>query len=270
MRPSSLRHLPFLLAVTAFVAWVVLLRPAVLGGPTSYLTITGTSMLPGLDDGDFAVVRQADHYSTGDVVAFRIPTGRPGEGNLVIHRIVGGSATEGFVTQGDNKPAADPWHPTAHDVVGALWFAVPGGGRLLAWLRQPAVFAALAASLAVFLVVVSANGDLKHSRLRPTLSARARAPRQDGGTTLPDRPAGYQWTLAQGDGLGVVRMHPEALVVVSPASSVHAPGHGPRSGGIDPPTGVADGTDPLARYRWTIGPAQAEFRATIPLSQFGV
>ena len=179
MRLLSRRQLPFLLAVATFVAWFVLLRPTTLGGPTSYLWVSGTSMQPTLDEGDFVVASQADDYGPGDIVAFRIPQGDQGEGGLVIHRIVGGSATDGYVTQGDNKPRADPWRPRPGNILGAMWFAVPGAGPYVRVVREPAVISALAGSLVVFMLMLSGGGgDTTSPRRRPGWFVRLRAPRR--------------------------------------------------------------------------------------------
>jgi len=142
------RGLLVLAAMGLFAAWFLLLRPGFLGGPASYLIVSGTSMEPTLHDGDLVLLRKQGSYSKGDIVGFQV------EGGRVIHRIVDETA-EGFVTRGDNKDGVDPWQPTADDTVGRLWFSIPGGGRFIYLLRQPLVLGALAASVAVFVVLGS-------------------------------------------------------------------------------------------------------------------
>jgi hypothetical protein len=61
--------------------------------------------------------------------------------------------TPGFVLEGDNNPAPDPWQPKQVDVVGRTWIAVPKVGAVIAWARQPLILGALAASMAVAFVV---------------------------------------------------------------------------------------------------------------------
>lgn len=161
VKPGSLLAL---LAVGLFVAWFLFLRPpAFLGGPTSYVRVSGVSMEPSLREGDLAVVRKQGSYSPGDVVAFRVPKGEPGDGAIVIHRIVGGSAEDGFIMQGDNKENPDLWRPTQDDIVGGMWFSVPLAGRLLAFLQSPLLSAGLASGFAVFLVL---SGDAEEKRPR--------------------------------------------------------------------------------------------------------
>ena len=157
-----LRHTGLLLLVVAAAAWFVVLRPTALGGPASYLFVSGVSMQPTLESGDLVVLQRADDYAIGDVVAFEVPDG-PGAGALVIHRIIGGSGEDGFVMQGDNKPAPDEWEPTDELVAGRMWLHLPAAGNAVAWLRQPAVFASVLAGLVVFLIVLG-GGDRPNRR----------------------------------------------------------------------------------------------------------
>jgi signal peptidase len=155
------RHVFLLLTFAAVLLWFVLLAPAVIGGPATYVWVNGVSMEPTLENGDLAIVRPAGAYHRGDVVAFRVPEGEPGAGGLVIHRIVGGSGTTGFVMQGDNKNAPDGWTPTDDDVVGRLWFRIPGGARHLGLIRDPVLFGSAASGLTVFLVLAVRGRGLR-------------------------------------------------------------------------------------------------------------
>jgi signal peptidase len=157
-----LRHVRLLLLIAAAAAWFVVLRPTALGGPASYIFVSGVSMEPTLESGDLAVLQRADEYAIGDIVAFEVPDG-PGAGALVIHRIIGGSGGDGFVMQGDNKRAPDEWNPTEELVAGRMWLHLPGAGTVVSWLRQPAVFASLLAGLVVFFIVLG-GGDRPKSR----------------------------------------------------------------------------------------------------------
>ncbi len=166
----KVRHIGLLLTIAAVAAWFVVLRPTALGGPTSYIFVSGVSMQPTLESGDLAILQRADDYAVGDVVAFTIPEGTPGAGALVIHRIIGGSPDEGFVMQGDNKPAPDEWRPTEDLVAGRLWLHIPGAGTHIAWLKQPAVFASVVAGLVVFFIVLGGD-DKKPARRRGEVGA---------------------------------------------------------------------------------------------------
>lgn len=145
--------LPVLALAALSVGWLLFLRPAALGGPVTYVMVAGASMEPTLHSGELAVVRKQDSYRNGDIVAFGVPKGEPGEGAIVMHRIVGGSPEEGFVMQGDNKNAPDSWRPTDHDMLGRLWFAIPGGEQFVLTLRQPLILGLLAGAMGMLTVL---------------------------------------------------------------------------------------------------------------------
>lgn len=170
-----------LVVVTAglLVAWFFLLRPESLGGPATYVMVHGQSMEPTLSGGDLALVRQQDEYRPGDVVAFRVPQGEPGEGGMVIHRIAG-ETPEGFVTQGDNREEPDSWRPTGDDILGGVWFSVPAGGRFVYLLRQPLILGSVVGGLGMLSVL---SGGLRKpaspsgwSPSRPAETARRDPP----------------------------------------------------------------------------------------------
>lgn len=149
------------------LGWFLLFRPTVLGGPASYVIVSGQSMAPTLQGSDLAVLQKRSDYRPGDIIAFRVPEGQPGEGFLVVHRIVGGSAEDGFVMQGDNKEQSDLWRPNADDIEGRMWFSVPGGGRLLVRLLEPLTVGLLAGGLGMLTVL----GGGQKSKRRLSLSA---------------------------------------------------------------------------------------------------
>ncbi len=124
-----------LIALLAFALW-----PARLGGATTYVIVKGTSMEPKFHTGDLAVVRTQDRYNVGDIVAYRIPKGTAGAGQMVIHRIIG-HRHGGYLLQGDNRTTPDTWNPTNREIVGRyrMLIPLPGAG---AWMLMPWVFCA--------------------------------------------------------------------------------------------------------------------------------
>jgi signal peptidase I len=167
-----------LVGLLAF-GWWAFLRPSTLGGPLTLVTVTGVSMEPGFQTGDLAVMRAADRYDQGDVVAFRSEPVPGTTGAYVIHRIVGGNGRTGYVTRGDNNDWDDPWRPTAAEVTGRLWFAVPGAGTALRWLTHPVHLGALLAALAAAMTMLG----------RPDEERRRKAARSAGRTPASERPA---------------------------------------------------------------------------------
>ena len=144
-------------------AWFVLLRPTALGGPASFVLVTGCSMCPTFSPGDVVVTERQDAYRRSDIVAYRVPAPDPAAGHIVIHRIVGGSATKGFVMEGDHNHWADPWSPRPSDIVGRAVVRLPGVGSALTWVRDPALVAAGAATIAFCLVAFNER-DRERSR----------------------------------------------------------------------------------------------------------
>ena len=144
--------LPALL-VLLLVVWAVLLRPVALGGPAGYVLVAGNSMQPTLSAGSLVVTMPLAEYQIGDVVAFRVVLPGPAPTPLVIHRIVGGSPNEGYVTQGDNLPHPDPWIVDVQDIIGREVWSLGGVGPLLGFLRSPVVVASVAAAAAAYVVL---------------------------------------------------------------------------------------------------------------------
>lgn len=160
-------------------AWVVLalvivaMWPVALGGRTAYIMVSGTSMEPTMHTGDLAILRQRSSYDVGDIVAYRIPKGTPGEGFLVIHRIIGGDGARGYVLQGDNRGHRDVWRPTDGDVVGRRIALVPRLGRAVGRISSPSGVAAFLAGV-VMVLVVSYRPARARSTDEPPVPRRAR------------------------------------------------------------------------------------------------
>ncbi|MCE0488000.1 signal peptidase I [Ornithinimicrobium sediminis] len=139
------------LSVLAF-GWVLFLRPVALGGPASYIVVSGESMEPTFYDGDLVVLRDRPAYEVGDIVTFPVPEGEPGAGSLVVHRIVG-EGTDGFVMQGDNKDRVDDWTPSTDEVLGEAWVTAPNVGTMIAELRSPPFLAAIVGGLTTVMLL---------------------------------------------------------------------------------------------------------------------
>lgn len=171
------------------VACALLVWPGFLHGGTAYVIVSGESMEPALSAGDLVVTVRHRSYDTGDVVAYRIPRGEPGAGVLVIHRIVGGSAHSGYITQGDNRDGRDPWRPRPRDVVGAEGLSVPQVGLALAYLRTPLGLAALAGIVTALFILggSTTNGAPEAAGAKRTLRGRLlRGSRDEGTAGLDD------------------------------------------------------------------------------------
>lgn len=157
-RPVTVRRVVFRavswsLFLSVIAIWAMYFRPVSMGGPMSMLAVSGTSMEPTYQPGDFLVVRHIAEFHVGDIVVYEIPPGEPGAGERVVHRIVGGNGVDGFVLQGDNNSNVDQWRPKHDEIVGQVWLRVP---RLASWLmifRDP-TFLAVVIGLGVFALLL--------------------------------------------------------------------------------------------------------------------
>lgn len=142
------------------VAWaacllglVVTFWPTALGGATSYVIVSGHSMLPTLHQGDLVFLRTQDHYTVSDVVAFHPPSLDVAQETVVIHRLVAGDEQSGFTARGDNNDHDDPWGVRHPQVLGELWLTVPKVGLLLSWAISPLGLGLLAAAVGAHLTL---------------------------------------------------------------------------------------------------------------------
>jgi signal peptidase I len=122
------------------------LAPPQLGGATSFVTVDGTSMLPGIHRSDIVALRPANQYQVGDVVGYQSHLLH----RVVLHRIV--AIHNGRYTfEGDNNGFLDPEHPTRAQLVGKRWFQLPTIGRLVGIFHTPWILAALAGLLVLLI-----------------------------------------------------------------------------------------------------------------------
>lgn len=135
---------------------VALCWPATLGGTTAYVLVSGDSMEPTMHSGDLAVLRRQPSYQRGDIVAFRVPRGEVGAGQVVIHRVVGGNA-DGYRLLGDNKAHEDPWQPAQGDVLGRRVLLVPRAGQAVQTIANPLGLGVMAGLLAAIVVAMPSS-----------------------------------------------------------------------------------------------------------------
>ena len=139
-------------------AFWLFLAPPKIGGRSTYVVTSGISMEPSFHSGDLAIVRPADHYRVGQIVAYHSSLLHV----VVLHRII---AIRGdrYVFKGDNNHFIDPTHPTRSELVGALWVHIPHGGVAFRALHSPITAAVLCGFVALLLV---GTGETKrrHSR----------------------------------------------------------------------------------------------------------
>jgi signal peptidase I len=169
----------------ALSAWF-LFAPQALGGSVAYLVVDGTSMKPGLSAGDLVVVRSADGYAAGDVVAYQSPIAN----RTFVHRVL--RTEEGrFVLKGDANPYPDAGRPGVAAIDGKLWFAVPYVGSALGWLGVP-MHAALVGGLLALLLSGGGGAAVQRRKRRHRRVFPAEAP-QPAPTSL-ETPSGAMFS----------------------------------------------------------------------------
>ncbi|MGA0879476.1 MAG: signal peptidase I, partial [Ilumatobacteraceae bacterium] len=162
---------------SVIAGWFVFFAPVGLGGGTTFTIVQGASMQPALYDGDLVLTRQQDSYRIGDLIVYPIDTNK-----AVIHRIIDGNATDGWITQGDNNDRPDAWKVPNDGILGKYWFMIPDVGHALEWLRKhPLYFGALVSGVVILLNLVR-----RRSRPHPLLAAAVAEGRR--GPRLSGRP----------------------------------------------------------------------------------
>ena len=104
------------------LAFLFMIRPPVLGGNASYITVQQSDLEPQLYKGDFAIVKLADDYSAGELVAVET------RGGPFFGRILG---QEGEIFQVRFEAGGEPVAVSQEFLLGRIWFNVGGLGRSL-------------------------------------------------------------------------------------------------------------------------------------------
>lgn len=147
--------LGWIVFVLVILATYLLAGPTSLGGPASYVVVTGTSMEPTYRDGDLVIALEAGSYRPGQAIVYDAPIG---EHFSVVHRIVR-STEGGYVTQGDNRAGPDEWIAPRDAIYGAVRFHIPHGGTVLRYIRQPVSVFATVAGLLTFAILKKSSKE---------------------------------------------------------------------------------------------------------------
>jgi signal peptidase I len=159
---------------SSFIAsfWLILIvviwasfAPTQFGGPTSFLTISGTSMEPNFHLGDLVIVHKESDYAIGDIIAYR----NLDLDNIVFHRIIG-HENDRFIMKGDNNSWVDSYHPLQEDVIGKLWIYVPSAGIWVQTIRQPMNMGLMAGALAGLIAISISNERVKTNKRMKRIS----------------------------------------------------------------------------------------------------
>jgi signal peptidase I len=197
------------LALVLSVMW--LFWPLALGGGATYLSTFGNSMEPGFQAGDLAILRTADRYAVGDVVAYRSPS----LDTVVMHRVVSADVA-GFVTQGDNNDWLDQDNPSQDEILGRLFLRIPRGGIALDAITSPGAIVFVVCGL--LLVVGNAHRPRVRSQV---LAARRRMARRTAAYSMPTRSLARQVALGSG-AVALVALVGGGVLLVLPSTQTDA------------------------------------------------
>ena len=139
-----------MLALLGLVIWF--LWPMSLGGNQQMVAVNGHSMEPTYNTTDLLIVRPNDSPDIGDIIVYHIPEGDPGEGNMIVHRVVERWPDGSLRTQGDNRDTPDSFHVSEEDVIGTPVVVVPYGARVLGFVGSPLGLALIAGAIGMFLL----------------------------------------------------------------------------------------------------------------------
>ena len=142
MSLARLREAALAVLCLAAVAW---LWPASLGGATTVLVVSGTSMEPTYRTGDVVIVRSAPHPEVGDVVVVELGGSSD---TRVVHRVVERRSDGRLVTKGDNRSTEDGFLTEPDHVIGTARFHIPFVGRMIFAMSRWWMIAALCGCLA--------------------------------------------------------------------------------------------------------------------------
>ena len=153
----TLRRILGIAAVAAFVALVGGVAYGWANGVRFY-NVESDSMSPALHRGDLVIdvpTTPTTVYQVGDIVTFH-----PTPGYTTTHRVAAVDS-EGITTKGDANLSADVGQIVRENIVGRVVAAVPFGGFVASFFRQPLGIAALLLAIVAIYVLWQFAGDRK-------------------------------------------------------------------------------------------------------------
>ncbi len=165
-------------SVVAVVLWLSF-APTKVGGSTTYSVTSGISMEPLLHKGDLAFVRAQSSYHVGDLTLYQSPVVH----QPVLHRII--VIQDGkYFFQGDNNNFVDPGYATRDELIGTMWFSIPGAGSILGWFGEP-THAGLIAGLGAMAIVLASITTTRSRRRRRRKGPHTMKPKSPSSPSSP-------------------------------------------------------------------------------------
>lgn len=144
------------LAILALIPVLFYFWPSSLGGNTDYISVYGESMVPTMENGALAVLKQDTNYEISDIVAYRFT--ELGVNKIIIHRIIA-TTEDSFILKGDNNRSKDPEPVKTDQIIGKLLFQVPYVGYIPTLLKNPLVLILTMMAIAFFAMLDKKKKD---------------------------------------------------------------------------------------------------------------
>jgi signal peptidase len=122
-KKSVIGPLKIILQFLGVLVLLFLVFPASWGGTFGMTVVSGHSMNPTYTSGDTVISMRQANYAVGDIIVYH-PADLCPKCN-VVHRIIGGNAQAGWITQGDNNPSYDQWRPKGSMILGHVILHIP-------------------------------------------------------------------------------------------------------------------------------------------------
>ncbi len=161
------------------------LGTTIAGQPFLLSAIRSYSMYPVFTRGDMVLIKRLapeESPQPGDIVIFKAEEGRLAADGWVIHRIVGGNATDGFITKGDNNQATDQaggnapirreWIRSKAVTLGGTPIKIPWLGYVPLWLEGLADNRWLLPVVGLTILLTVAISELQPNRGRRRRASR--------------------------------------------------------------------------------------------------
>lgn len=188
-----------LIAAGGFVLVVLLwifFAPVQIGGHAFYVIINGNSMEPNFHKGDLVVLRTAQYYEVGEIVAYRYPQ----LGN-VFHRIIGINGNL-YQMKGDNNSWIDGYQPVKHEIIARYWFAIKGLGKPISVIKSPWIIAIITGVFCLIMGLSMLQSSKKNQKQKKSAGNKAFTSIGYGIAGWRD---GYYW-LAYALGLAAIAL----------------------------------------------------------------
>ena len=146
--------------------------------PVLFSSVRSNSMYPVFQRGDMLLIKRVTHkvfLEIGDIIVFKAEEGSLADSGWVVHRIIEGDHTTGFITKGDANEYADQ-SPGGTDLVKQEWIAgkvltlgdkvlkIPLLGYLPLWMESAQKSPYVMPVIAVVLAIIVLIGELLNSK----------------------------------------------------------------------------------------------------------